>query len=71
VSCADLDGDDLRGIVRVELSLHDVRTMEPFVGVITPEQEVDATGRYLTTIEVRSASRQFRTSIRTWWALTY
>jgi hypothetical protein len=55
LSCADLDGDNLRGIVKVTGSLADVRTGEPLVVVITPTQEADTSGSYLTTIEITSA----------------
>jgi hypothetical protein len=55
VSCADLDGDNLRGIVKVTGSLEDVRTREPFVVVIMLEQEVEASGFYTGVIEITSA----------------
>jgi hypothetical protein len=60
LSCADLDGDNVAGIVQVGLSLHNVRTGESFVVVITPEQEVDSSGFYPASIEITSADGRTR-----------
>jgi hypothetical protein len=66
LSCADLDGDKVAGIVQVGLSLHEVRTGEPFLVVITPEQEVDSPGFYPAAIDIASADGRTRsTSLHT------
>jgi hypothetical protein len=67
ISCSDIDGDGVAGIVQVDVALLSRETVERFVVTIVPESEVEETGRITTAIRVSGESRQIGWTGRPIW----